>query len=241
MISIIKLENLNFNYKDKKIFENLNIEIPNNKLSVLLGPNGAGKTTLLKIITGNIKADGKISTTFKKIFYLPQSIYYPKKITTFDYVSSVFYKNNWKWFLSDNEKNRVEETLRLLELLDKKNIEIQNLSGGEIQKANLALGLLTEADIFILDEPASNMDIINTIKMLKLLKGLLSKNITTLIIMHDINLAAEYGDYFIGLGQDNVIKAEKQDFFSKDNLEKIYGINFEIFENNNKLYIQAIG
>ena len=241
MISIINIENLSFQYKDKQIFENINLEFPDNKLSVIVGPNGAGKSTLLKIIAGDIKADGKIINNFKKVFYLPQSIYYPKGITTFDYVSSVFYKDNWKWFLNNDEKNNINRTLELLELSDKKDIEIQNLSGGEIQKTNLALGLLSKADIFILDEPASNMDIINTIKMLKLLKTLLAKNITTILIMHDINLAAEYGDNFIGIGQGNLIQANKSAFFNKDNLKRIYGIEFEIFEKNNKLYIQAIG
>ena len=240
MISIIKIENLKFSFREKTIFKNLNLEIPDNKLSVILGPNGVGKSTLLKIITGEIKACGNISNTFKKTFYLPQNPYLPKGISAFDYISSVFYKNNWKWFLNNDEKNEIEKTLELLELSDKKNVEIQNLSGGEIQKTNIALGLLSGADIFLLDEPSSNMDIINTIKILKLLKTLLDKKITSTIIMHDINLASQYGDFFIGIGKKDIIKADKASFFNKENLAKIYGIDFETFENNNKLYIQAV-
>lgn len=241
MISIIKINNLNFSFKEKNIFKNLNLEIFDNQLSVIMGPNGAGKSTLLKIITGNINTDCEIINTFKKVFYLPQNPYYPKGVTTFDYISSVFYKNNWKWFLNGEEKSEIEKTLELLELSDKKDIEIQNLSGGEIQKANMALGLLSGADIFILDEPSSNMDIINTIKILKLLKNLLQKNITSLIIMHDINLSLEYGDNFIGIGKDGVVQKDKKEFFTKENLKKIYGIDFETFENNNKTYVQAVG
>ena len=119
------------------IFENTSVHIPDNKLSVILGPNGAGKSTLLKIITGNINADCKIENTFKNIFYLPQNPYYPKGITTFDYLSSIFFKNNWKWFLNDEEKNQIQSVLEKIGLPDKKNINIENLSGGEIQKVNI--------------------------------------------------------------------------------------------------------
>ena len=59
--------------------------------------------------------------------------------------------------------------------------------------------------------------------------------------MHDINLSLEYGDNFIGIGKDGVVQKEKKEFFTKENLKKIYGIDFETFENNNKTYVQAVG
>ena len=55
MISIISVKNLSLSFKEKTIFENLNLEFPDNKLSVIVGPNGAGKSTLLKIITGKFQ------------------------------------------------------------------------------------------------------------------------------------------------------------------------------------------
>lgn len=238
---MIKIENLNFEYENKIIFKNLNLNIEDNKLSIIMGLNGVGKSTFAKLITGEIKTENKIQNTFKKVFYLPQNPYYPKGITTFDYVSSVFYKNNWKWFLTNNEKEKTNEILSLLELKDKKDIKIENLSGGEIQKANIALGLLSGADLFLLDEPTSNMDIINSIKIFDILKKLSDKNITIIIITHDINLSAKYGDDFIGITKNNeVIKKDKNSFFNNENLYKIFGINFEIIKDNEKIFIQTI-
>ncbi len=238
---MINIKNLNFEYENKTIFKNLNLKIDDNKISIILGPNGVGKTTLVKLITNEIKTNNNIKNSFKKVFYLPQNPYYPKGITTFDYVSSVFYKNNWKWFLSTNEKEKIKEVLTLLELEDKKEVKIENLSGGEIQKANIALGLLSGADLFLLDEPTSNMDIINSIKIFDILKKLLEKNITSIIITHDINLSIKYGDDFIGINKHNaIIKGDKNSFFNNENLYKIFGINFEIIKDNEKIFIQTI-
>lgn len=238
---MINIENLNFEYENKTIFKNLNLKIDDNKISIIIGPNGVGKTTLVKLITNEIKTNNNIKNSFKKVFYLPQNPYYPKGITTFDYVSSVFYKNNWKWFLSTNEKEKIKEVLTLLELEDKKEVKIENLSGGEIQKANIALGLLSGADLFLLDEPTSNMDIINSIKIFDILKKLLEKNITSIIITHDINLSIKYGDDFIGINKNNeIIKGDKNSFFNNENLYKIFGINFEIIKDNEKIFIQTI-
>ena len=210
-----------------------------NKLSVILGLNGAGKSTLIKIITGNIKTEIHTKNTFKKVFYLPQNPYYPKGITSFDYLSSVFFKNNWKWFLSKEEKQKIIDVLEKIGLSDKKNINIENLSGGEIQKLNIALGLLSGADLFLLDEPSSNMDLINHIKILKMLKSLTSQNITSVIIMHDLNLALKYGDMFIGITKDKkIVQCGVKEFFRRENLKRIFDIDFKILEDGNNIYVQ---
>ena len=84
---MIKIENLTLYFDENLIFDDVNIEIPENKISMIVGPNGTGKTTLLKIMAGEIKVPCKMQNTFKKVFYLPQKIYYPRDISTFDYVS----------------------------------------------------------------------------------------------------------------------------------------------------------
>ena len=96
----------------------------------------------------------------------------------FDYLSLVFFKNNWKWFLNTEEKQKISKVLNQTDLYDKKDLYLENLSGGEIQRANIAMGLLTENKLFILDEPSSNMDLINKIKSLEMLKKLTEQNIT---------------------------------------------------------------
>ena len=137
---MIKIENLNFKFDNETIFKDAVIEILNNRLTVITGTNGAGKSTLLKIITKNIRTNCKIQNAFKNIFYLPQNPYYPKDITTFDYLSSVFYKNNWKWFLDKDEKEKIDNVLKKVELYEKKNLDIENLSAEKYKRQILRSG-----------------------------------------------------------------------------------------------------
>ncbi len=237
---MININNLSYSVDNIKLFENANIQIPKNKMTMLVGPNGVGKTTLLKIIAGIIKPQiGKVSVNNKDLFYLPQRIKYPQGITLQEYIESSFYKQNWKWFLTKEEKDKVNEMLNILELSDKKYTLIDNLSSGELQKANMALGLMSEAHILLLDEPTANMDLINQIKILNMIKKLTQTGITCIIVLHDINLASDYGDYFIGLTRKNeILSGVKKDFISSDILKKIFGINFKVINNEEDIHIQ---
>lgn len=237
---MINIRNLSLIVDKLKIFEDANIDIPKNKITVLVGPNGVGKTTLLKIIAGVIKPQkGSITINNKELFYLPQRIKYPQGITLQEYIESSFYKQSWKWFLTKEEKSKIEETLELLELTDKKETLIDNLSSGELQKANIALGLVSNADILLLDEPTSNMDLINQIKVLNIIKKLTQKGITSIIVLHDINLSSSYGDYFIGMTKERkIIAAEKKEFITADILNEIFGINFKVINSEEDFHIQ---
>lgn len=237
---MINIRNLSLIVDKLKIFEDANIDIPKNKITVLVGPNGVGKTTLLKIIAGVIKPQkGSITINNKELFYLPQRIKYPQGITLQEYIESSFYKQSWKWFLTKEEKSKIEETLELLELTDKKETLIDNLSSGELQKANIALGLVSNADILLLDEPTSNMDLINQIKVLNIIKKLTQKGITSIIVLHDINLSSSYGDYFIGMTKERkIITAEKKEFITADILNEIFGINFKVINSEEDFHIQ---
>lgn len=238
---MLKIENLNFRFSEKIIFDNAELEIPKGKVSIIIGANGAGKSTLLKIITKNLKTECKIFNGFKKTFYLPQNPYCPYGVSVFDYVSSIFFKNNWKWFLNSGEEKKVDEALKAVELFHQKDIEVQNLSAGEFQKANFALGLLSDADLFLLDEPLSNMDLINQVKTLSNLKNLVKSDITSVLIMHDINIAANFGDYFIGINREHKIVAKtKEEFFKPANLNEIYNIDFRIMNEDDKIFVQIV-
>lgn len=196
---------------------------------------------MFKIITGNIKTGFRVYNDFSKIFYLPQNPYYPKGISVFDYLSSIFFSDNLKWFLSKDEKDKIEKVLSKVDLLDKKDICVENLSGGEIQKLNIGLGLLSGADLFLLDEPASNMDFINQLKILKMLKELTKKGITSVVVMHDINLALKYGDTFFGITTEHkILHQDGIKFFTSSNLKSIFDMNFEILESNGNIYVQSV-
>ena len=236
---MIKIENLNLKFDEKTIFQNASIQIPDNKITMIVGPNGTGKTTLLKIITGELKTNCTLKNDFKKVFYLPQKLHYPKDITTFDYLSTALFKNKWKWFLNASDRDKVYDVLKKIELTDRMNVNIENLSAGELQKANIGLGLLSDADIFLLDEPTSNMDLVNQIKILDMIKELTKIGIASVIIMHDLNLSSSYGDNFIGISpMHKILSAPRNEFFNEKTLNEIYNISFKVVNNEEKFYVQ---
>lgn len=239
---MIKIENLSLTVEKLQIFENANINIPKEKITILVGQNGVGKTTLLKIISGVIvPQEGVITKNCKEIFYLPQRIKYPQGITLQEYIESAFYKQNWKWFLSKEEKQKVSKTLEMLELTEKKETLIDNLSSGELQKANIALGLVSDADVLLLDEPTSNMDLNNQIKVLEIIKKLTKQGITCVMVLHDINFASTYGDFFIGMTKNRqIIAKEKNEFINENILNEIFGIKFKVIANEAFYNIQIL-
>lgn len=237
---MIKVCDLTVKFDDFTIFENLNFEIEKEKITIIVGLNGTGKTTLIKSLCKSIPYCGQINRGYKKCFYLPQNVSYPQSLTLFEYLSSIFFSKGFKWRLSKEEKNQIEKVIKEVELEDKTNLKLSKLSSGEFQKANIALALLSEAEILFLDEPTSNMDLINQIKILDILKNLKKEGLTSVLILHDLNLASNYGDNFIGISQNGKLTCErKNDFFKKEILGQIFNLEFEVIEGEKNIFIQT--
>ena len=236
---MISVKNLTLTFGDKSLYKNLDFFAKNGELTIITGLNGTGKTTLLKIISGEMKVSGaEINSDCKKIFFLPQKVSYPVGITLFEYVLSAFFFNSFKWHTTKSEKQKVLQTLEMLGLSDRKDVLTEKLSSGELQLANLAVALVSGADCFLLDEPTSNLDLKNQIIISKILKNLTKKGLTCVMITHDLTLASEYGDYFVGIAKDVVWQGNRNEFFSKENLEKIFGLTFNVEFENEKIYLK---
>lgn len=238
---MISISNLSLAFGKKILFDKLNFEIQSGKLTVITGLNGTGKTTLLKVMAGELSVnEAKITSDAKKIFFLSQKVSYPYSITLFDYVLSAFYSNSFKWYSSKAEKEKVKEVLKSLSIFDRKDVLLKNLSSGELQLANLAVALISGADCLLLDEPTSNLDLKNQVMIASILKTLTKKGMTCVMITHDLNLAAEYGDYFAGFSEKGFVQGEKSDFFTEKNLEKIFGLKFKVEFEDEKINFKII-
>ena len=238
---MISVKNLTLNFGEKILYKNFDFVAKSGELTIITGLNGTGKTTLLKIISGEMKVDGiDVASDCKKIFFLPQKISYPVNITLFEYVLSVFYSNSFKWFTTNGEKKKVDEILDKLGIIDRKDISLEKLSSGELQLANLAVAIISGAECLLLDEPTSNLDLKNQVLICSILKNLAKNGMTCVMITHDLSLASEYGDYFVGISSHTVIQGEKSQFFTKENLKLVFGLNFNVGYENEKIYIKII-
>ena len=241
-MSKIKLENFSAGYKNKTIIDLINLSLNSGEWLGIIGANGSGKSTLIKGICGIIKPQkGKVflkgkdikylsnKSISKQISFLPQGINSNLPISVKDLVAlgRSPYKNFWNFNLTKNDKSIIEESLNLVEILELKDCLLSEISGGQKQRAFLALALTQETEIIILDEPTNYLDINHQIKFLQILKDLqLKKKLTIITVLHDLNLCARFSDRIAALKNGFLIETGKpKDILNKNIIKNIFDIN----------------
>ncbi|WP_338991112.1 ABC transporter ATP-binding protein [Fusobacterium polymorphum] len=254
-MAIINIEKLNYSYGRKEVLKELSLDIDENKLTGIIGPNGCGKSTLakniIKYINGKFESFKIMDTdirelTHKKIAqlisYIPQKSIIIPNISVFDYVllgRFPLLKNSWDNY-TKKDYEIVEKNINLLNIRELKDRNIETLSGGELQKALLARALAQEAKILLLDEPTSALDLNNAVEFMKILKNIsIKKNISVIIIIHDLNLASLFCDSLIILKDGRFIeKGSPKEVINEENIKSVYNLDCKVcYNENDKPYI----
>ena len=257
-MAIINIEKLNYSYGKKEVLKELSLDIDENKLTGIIGPNGCGKSTLakniIKYINGKFESFKIMDTdirelTHKKIAqlisYIPQKSIIIPNISVFDYVllgRFPLLKNSWDNY-SEQDYEIVEKNINLLNIKELRDRNIETLSGGELQKALLARALAQEAKILLLDEPTSALDLNNAVEFMKILKNIsVKKNISVIIIIHDLNLASLFCDSLIILKDGRFIeKGSPKEVINEANIKSVYNLDCKVcYNENDKPYIIPI-
>ena len=254
-MAIINIEKLNYSYGRKEVLKELSLDIDENKLTGIIGPNGCGKSTLakniIKYINGKFESFKIMDTdirelTHKKIAqlisYIPQKSIIIPNISVFDYVllgRFPLLKNSWDNY-SEQDYEIVENNINLLNIRELRDRNIETLSGGELQKALLARALAQEAKILLLDEPTSALDLNNAVEFMKILKNIsIKKDISVIIIIHDLNLASLFCDSLIILKDGRFIeKGSPKEVINEENIKSVYNLDCKVcYNENDKPYI----
>ncbi|MBR4030565.1 MAG: ATP-binding cassette domain-containing protein [Clostridia bacterium] len=182
----LKGKGLFFRYEKNSadILRDLNLEVFKGEIFAILGGNGTGKSTLLNVLGGVKKAYGGKLFKDGKTAVLPQNpINLFTENTVFDDLKKI----------SENEQN-LEKIINFCEISDILERHPFDLSGGQIQRAALAMVLLTSPDILLLDEPTKGMDAKFKEKLCKGLKELAKKQMTVIMVSHDVEFCAKVAD-----------------------------------------------
>lgn len=192
--TIIRCENLSLGYGKDTILDEVSLAIPRGIFLPFIGPNGAGKTTLLRSILGLVKPiKGRIHTPFKDTpaGYVPQqkSIDPLFPVTARQIVIMGLYPAiGWWRRLNKEDKKVVDEAMEELKLTEHSHKNYRDLSGGTKQKVLIARALVSGADVFIMDEPTSELDEKSEKEVLHHLHHfVLDKKKTVLIAHHGIH------------------------------------------------------
>ncbi len=222
---VIKITNVTKVYDSRKVLDNINLEIGESTTYALLGPNGAGKTTLINIILGIIKPSsgevlirGKPPTNpnaRRDVGYCPQEPSLFERLTGME--NLLFFAEIYDLNKNDAKK-RINELLGKLGLTEYKDILVAKYSGGMKKKLALAIALLPDPDILILDEPTTGMDPNSRRAVWEILDEYKKEGRTILLSTHYMEEADRFAD-IVGIIYEGKIIAEG----APEDLKKRYG------------------
>ncbi len=201
---LLTISNLSFSYDgEHKALDDFSMEIRRGEFIALVGPNGSGKTTLSRILAGELegwtgtiqirngfKYKGRLKKMPDFIGYasqLPERI--PQDFTVRDILREAIKELSLP---EDEEKKLIEGTLEKVSLAGKSNSKITTLSRGESRRLALALSLIMNPSILIVDEPTLGQDFQRAREIMDLLSDLYNGGVSVLVITHDMGIVAEY-------------------------------------------------
>lgn len=236
-MSALTIEGLSVSYGRRKIIDHLNVEsIGAGKVTALLGPNGSGKSTLLKAMAGLTPSVGKVtyngsdllaahfSERAKQVVYLPQSL--PASVHLRAFESMLVAR---KASVTESTEEVIEQAMALLRKLGIENLGMRyldQLSGGQKQLVGLAQALIRKPKILLLDEPLSALDLNHQFHVMEVIKQeTMERNIITVIVLHDINIALQHTDDVLMLRDGHLIASGVPDqVITPEVLAKVYEV-----------------
>ncbi|MCL2236362.1 MAG: ATP-binding cassette domain-containing protein [Defluviitaleaceae bacterium] len=218
---MIEVKGISQSYKKDAshlILKDVNLKIREKSITALIGANGAGKSTLLGVMANNIKPvkgevllEGQDVTKIKpkdiakKIAFLKQTHHLSIKITVNDLVEYGRFPYSGGR-LGDECKQAVTRSLEYMDLVDLKDKFLSEVSGGQRQRAFIAMVLAQDTPYIFLDEPLNNLDIRFSVEMMRIIQKLVHElEKTVIVVLHDINFAAAYADYVIAMKDGQII------------------------------------
>tara|TARA_Y100000766_G_C18768314_1_gene537102 strand:- start:27 stop:848 length:822 start_codon:yes stop_codon:yes gene_type:complete len=258
---MVKAKNISFDVGEKKILKNVSSNFENGKVTAILGPNGAGKSTLVKCIagtitprTGDIEFNGEniksisLENLACKRSYLNQQFNLSVGYTVKDIVSIGRFPH-YKVYPSKKDDEIITSAMELLDIISLSDRTTNTLSGGELQRVHFARTLAqiwpdsteekAEKKLLILDEPVNNLDPQYQHSILELAKDFAENyNVCVIIVLHDLNLVAQYSDYSILMKLGEIIAQGKtREVLTEQLLEEVYKVPISIIINENNFNI----
>ena len=243
---ILRTEQLAAGYEKHQVFEQLDLEIKKGKVTAIIGPNGCGKSTLLKTMGRIIKQkSGKVwihgedmsrlptRQIAAMLALLPQNPAAPAQLRVEELVSYGRYphrKNVSK--LSAKDREMIDWARRVTRTEEFRDRELVQLSGGQRQKVWLAMALVQETGILLLDEPTTYLDMAHQLEVLQIVEQLNKEHHCTIVmVLHDINHAARFSDEIIAMKKGEiVISGPPETVMTKEVLRRVFDIDARLMK-----------
>lgn len=242
---MIELRNINASYESKQVFSDLNLKIAESECIALIGANGAGKTTLLKVISGAMKTTGDTLIYNRSLRQMPcqeraallsivpQNIDSDTPLAGYDFVMLGRTHCIPRFGApGQDDRNAVEEAMKVTSTLFLKKRFLNEMSGGERQRLALAMAFAANPRIILLDEATAHLDLHHRAEIMHLLREMNRKRgVTIIMAAHDLTLAGRYFNRLILLKEGRIIKdGPPEKVLTEKNIEDAYGCPVRVVE-----------
>lgn len=239
---MIATKGIQKSYGEKKVVDNVTIELPKEKIIAFVGSNGAGKSTVLSIISRTLSKDlgevyidevelknWKTQVLAKKLSILKQTNHLNIRLTVKELVEFGRFPYS-KGKLTKEDEKKVEEAIDYMELKELQDRYLDELSGGQRQMAFIAMVIAQDTEYIFLDEPLNNLDMRHSVQIMKVLKRLIKeKGKTIMVVIHDINFVSCYADHIVAMKNGQVIcQGDTEEVIDENVLKEIYGMDISV-------------
>ncbi len=243
--AILQAENLTGGYGSRSVVRQVTLNVERGEWLSIVGPNGSGKSTLLRLLSrvlipqaGRVYLGGRDlhaqltpQQVARQLALLPQQQRIPAGLTVQQLVSlgRSPHQRWWEWQLTRADGQRVDKALEQTGLGSLASRRVETLSGGERQRAFLALALVQEPQVLLLDEPTTFLDLRYQLELLELLQRLKQEQgLTVITVLHDLNLAIRYSQRMalLGSGQLQAV-GSPQAVLTPTLVRQVFGLEVE--------------
>jgi iron complex transport system ATP-binding protein len=246
MNTAVNVKNLSHSFGDNLVLKNISFQVPTKDFFIIIGPNGSGKTTLMKVISGILKPqNGRLEilnrainqyqrkALAQTIAFVPQMLFVDFPFTVFEMV--LMGRSPYLGILGLEEEKDMEIARQAIAFTGMEKLahrKLDQLSGGEQQRVFIARAICQEPDVILLDEPTASLDLAYQVRIMDLMERLKNeKDVTVVMVSHDVNLAAMYADHLLLLHDGQVLcQGLPDEVLTYKTLEEAYGCTLLVDE-----------
>ncbi|MCS6712114.1 ABC transporter ATP-binding protein [Brachybacterium sp. EF45031] len=240
----LSAHDLHLGYDSREVIHDVTLALPPGRVSMIVGANGSGKSTLLRGFSrllpprsGRVLLDGadihrlRAKDLARRLGVLPQSPLAPDGVTVRELVSRGRYPHQGLFpHWSEEDEAAVVEALQATGTEGLSERAVDELSGGQRQRVWIAMALAQRTDVLLLDEPTTYLDVTHQLDVLDVVRDLNRRRGTTVaIVLHDLNLAARYGDHLVAVREGRIhAQGAPEEVLTEEIVRVVFGLDARI-------------